>query len=154
VGQKYDVIVVGTGPNGVTAGAYLAKAGARVLLLERRHETGGGLVTEEFRGFRFNLHAIHMMMMEVTPPYHDLDLEGYGCRFIKPEAQVSLLTRDGKSVHSNFSEVNSHIVFSQPSRPQTHGAPPPKITCFSLPPWSWYQAACKKHLFIFTCRFS
>lgn len=62
-----DVIVVGAGPNGLTVGAYLAKAGAKVLLLERRHETGGGLMTEEFSGFRFNLHATNMMMMGVRP---------------------------------------------------------------------------------------
>ena len=96
--KEYDVVIIGAGPNGLTAGAYLAKAGAKVLLIERRHETGGALVTEEFRGFRFNLHAFHMLMIEVMPPYTDLDLEGFGCRYIKPEAQVSLLTRDGKAL--------------------------------------------------------
>lgn len=90
--ERFDVIVVGAGPNGLTVGAYLAKAGAKVLLLERRHETGGGLMTEEFSGFRFNLHATYMMMMDVMPPYHDLDLESYGCRYVKPEAAVTLLT--------------------------------------------------------------
>ena len=96
--NKYDVVIVGAGPNGLTAAAYLAKAGAKVLLVERRHETGGALVTEEFRGFRFNLHAFHMLMMEVMPPYKDLDLGLYGLRYFKPEAQVSLLTKDGKAV--------------------------------------------------------
>jgi phytoene dehydrogenase-like protein len=96
--KNYDVVIIGAGPNGLTAGAYLAKAGAKVLLVERRHETGGALVTEEFRGFRFNLHAFHMLMMEVMPPYKDLDLEDYGLRYVKPEAQVSLLTRDGKAL--------------------------------------------------------
>ena len=96
--KNYDVIIIGAGPNGLTAGAYLAKAGAKVLLVERRHETGGALVTEEFRGFRFNLHAFHMLMMEVMPPYKDLDLEDYGCRYVKPEVQVSLLTQDGKAL--------------------------------------------------------
>ena len=96
--KKYDVVIIGAGPNGLTAGAYLAKAGAKVLLVERRHETGGALVTEEFRGFRFNLHAFHMLMMEVMPPYKDLDLGDYGLRYVKPEAQVSLLAKDGKAV--------------------------------------------------------
>ncbi|MDY6972482.1 MAG: NAD(P)/FAD-dependent oxidoreductase [Thermodesulfobacteriota bacterium] len=104
--KGYDVVIVGAGPNGLTAGAYLAKAGARVLLIERRHETGGALVTEEFRGFRFNLHAFHMLMIEVMPPYKDLDIEGFGCRYIKPEAQVSLLTKDGKALtlHSDVAK--------------------------------------------------
>ena len=102
--KKYDVVIIGAGPNGLTAGAYLARAGAKVLLVERRHETGGALITEEFRGFRFNLHAFHMLMMEVMPPYEDLDLADYGLRYVKPEAQVSLLTRDGKAV-TLFSDV-------------------------------------------------
>lgn len=95
--EQYDVIVVGAGPNGLTVGAYLAKAGAKVLLLERRHETGGGLMTEEFSGFRFNLHATYMMMIDVMPPYRDLELESYGCRYIQPEAAVTLLA-DGRAL--------------------------------------------------------
>jgi phytoene dehydrogenase-like protein len=66
--ERYDVIVIGGGPNGLTATAYLAKAGAKVLMLERHHEGGGGLVTEEWSGFRFNTHAKLMMMMDVMPP--------------------------------------------------------------------------------------
>lgn len=55
---SYDAVVIGGGPNGLICAAYLAKAGRKVLLLERRHETGGGLNTDEYHGFRFNLHAI------------------------------------------------------------------------------------------------
>ena len=45
--QRYDVIVVGAGHNGLTAAAYLAKTGRRVLVLERRPFVGGCCVTEE-----------------------------------------------------------------------------------------------------------
>jgi len=96
--DKYDVIIIGAGPNGMTAGGYLAKAGAQVLILEKTHEAGGGLWTDEFAGFRFNLHATFLFMMEWMPPYKDLELEEYGCKYIKPEAAVSLLTRDGKAL--------------------------------------------------------
>ena len=98
VGKEYDVIIVGAGPNGLTAGAYLAKAGARVLILERMHVTGGGLLTEEFSGFRFNLHATYLLMMDVMPPYIDLELEAHGCGYIQPDAPLSLLTRDGEAL--------------------------------------------------------
>ena len=45
--QNYDAIVVGGGHNGLTCAAYLAKAGRKTLVLERRHQVGGAAVTEE-----------------------------------------------------------------------------------------------------------
>lgn len=96
--QTYDVVIVGAGHNGLTAGAYLARAGAKVLVVERRHETGGALVTEEFSGYRFNLHANYMLMLDIAPPYRDLKLEEDGCVYIRPEAQASLLKKDGSAL--------------------------------------------------------
>ena len=50
----YDAIVIGGGHNGLVNGAYLAKAGLRTLILERRHLVGGAAITEELRpGFKF-----------------------------------------------------------------------------------------------------
>jgi phytoene dehydrogenase-like protein len=96
--KHYDVIIVGAGPNGLTAGAYLAKAGASVLILERRDETGGGLLTAEFSGFRFNLHGTYMMMMDVMPAYKDLELDANGCRYVQADVPVALLTRTGEAL--------------------------------------------------------
>lgn len=95
--QAYDILIIGAGPNGLTCGAYLARTGARVALLERFVETGGGLVTEEHAGFRFNHHATYMMLAELMPPYHDLNLRDRGAVFIRPEAQVAFLFEGGKS---------------------------------------------------------
>jgi phytoene dehydrogenase-like protein len=51
----YDVIIIGAGHNGLVTAGYLAKAGRRVLVLERRDQVGGAAVTEEvFPGFRFS----------------------------------------------------------------------------------------------------
>ncbi len=51
--ENYDAIVIGGGHNGLTAAAYLAKAGRDVLVLEQRHLVGGAAVTEEiFPGFQ------------------------------------------------------------------------------------------------------
>lgn len=96
--KQYDVVVVGAGHNGLTAGAYLSRAGAKVLVVERRHETGGALVTEEFSGFRFNLHANYMLMLDVAPPYADLELEADGCVYIRPDVEAALLKKNGEAI--------------------------------------------------------
>ena len=52
--DNYDAIIIGGGHNGLTAAAYLSKAGKKVLVLERRHVLGGAAVTEEvFQGLSF-----------------------------------------------------------------------------------------------------
>ena len=53
---RYDAIVVGGGHNGLTCAAYLAKAGRKTLVLERRYVLGGAAVTEElYPGFRYTV---------------------------------------------------------------------------------------------------
>src|SRR3990172_3408468 len=96
--KTYDVIVIGGGPNGLTAAAYLAKAGLKVLVLEKRYEMGGGLATEEVTtaGFYHNTHAIYMMMTEYAPAYRDLKLEEqYGLKHIYPPLQHAMPFEDG-----------------------------------------------------------
>jgi phytoene dehydrogenase-like protein len=94
----YDAIVIGGGPNGLVCAAYLAKAGNKVLLLERRHETGGGLNTDEYFGYRLNLHAIYHLMGERMPAHGDLDLAHLGVRYIYPEVVAAFPFRDGRSL--------------------------------------------------------
>ncbi|MBW2421651.1 MAG: NAD(P)/FAD-dependent oxidoreductase [Deltaproteobacteria bacterium] len=96
--EHYDAIVIGGGPNGLICGAYLARAGKQVLLIERRHETGGGLNTDEYHGWRLNLHAAYHMMSETMPAYRDLDLPGLGVRYLYPHVVAAFPFRDGSSL--------------------------------------------------------
>ncbi|MBI3181055.1 MAG: NAD(P)/FAD-dependent oxidoreductase [Myxococcales bacterium] len=98
MGEAYDVVVLGAGPNGLTCAAYLARAGAKVAVVERNVETGGGLVTQELSGFKLNYHATYMMLGELMPPMADLGLLDGGVRFVRPDSQVSFLFLGGKSV--------------------------------------------------------
>jgi phytoene dehydrogenase-like protein len=92
--SSYDVAVIGAGHNGLILSAYLAQAGLKVVLLERRHETGGGLDTLEFSGFKFNMHAIYHLMADVMPCYQDFALSQKGVRYLFPEVQIASLANE------------------------------------------------------------
>ena len=75
---KYDVVVIGGGHNGLVHAAYLARAGRRVLVLERRHVLGGAAVTEEvFPGFRISVcsYVVSLLRPQII---RDLDLPRHG----------------------------------------------------------------------------
>jgi phytoene dehydrogenase-like protein len=79
---KYDVIVIGGGHNGLTNAAYLARAGKRVLVLERRQVLGGAAVTEEvFPGFKFSVcsYVVSLLRPEII---RDLDLPRHGLEIL------------------------------------------------------------------------
>ena len=94
---KYDFIIIGGGPNGLCVAAYLSKAGQKVLVLERHLEVGGGLATEEVTlgGYYHNTHCVYHMMVDYAPPYEDLELEKYRCRYAYPDPQVVMPFSDG-----------------------------------------------------------
>lgn len=96
--RRYDAVVIGAGHNGLCLAAYLARAGLRTAVVERRHEEGGGINTEEplLPGFRFNLHAQYMEFFDIMPMIADFDLEDLGLRAVMPEAQAGITFADGR----------------------------------------------------------
>ena len=80
--QSYDAIVIGGGHNGLVTAAYLARAGRKVLVLERRHVLGGAAVTEEvFPGFRFSVcsYVVSLLRPEII---RELDLPRHGLEIL------------------------------------------------------------------------
>lgn len=78
-----DVLVIGAGHNALVCAAYLAKAGYKVIILERRHKVGGAVVTEEIvPGFHFDLGGSAHILIHHTPIIGDLDLAQYGLEYI------------------------------------------------------------------------
>jgi phytoene dehydrogenase-like protein len=98
--SSFDVAVLGGGPNGLIAAAYLARAGLRTIVVERRHEIGGGLATEEtlFPGYYTNPHAVYHMMTDYMPLFRDFGLDVHGLTFVKPNAQTAAVFSDGTSL--------------------------------------------------------
>src|ERR1700733_14912201 len=80
--SKYDVIVIGGGHNGLVNAAYLARAGKRVLVLERRYVLGGAAVTEEvFPGFKYSVcsYVVSLLRPEII---RELDLPRHGLEIL------------------------------------------------------------------------
>ncbi len=83
--SDYDVIIIGGGVNGLTAGAYLQKAGLSTAIFERRDESGTFSSTEEvlYPGVKLNMHA-SLLMPHYGPAYLDLELERFGLELLRP----------------------------------------------------------------------
>ena len=80
--KHYDAIVIGAGHNGLTAAAYLARAGKSVLVLERRHLIGGAAVSEElYPGFTYSTcsYVCSLLRPEII---RDLDLPSHGLQIL------------------------------------------------------------------------
>ena len=95
---QWDVIVVGGGHNGLVAANYLGKAGARVLVLERRSVVGGAAITEEtWPGFRINTfsYVAGLLRQEIVA---ELELRKYGYRTILYDPQYCMPFPNGRAL--------------------------------------------------------
>jgi phytoene dehydrogenase-like protein len=97
-GSTYDAIVVGGGHNGLTTAAYLAKAGQRVLVLERRPILGGACVTEEVWPGKRVSRASYVVSMLQPKIVKDLELERFGYRAVPLDPAYAAMTPEGPVV--------------------------------------------------------
>src|SRR5476649_961848 len=110
-----DVVIIGAGHNGLTCAAYLAMAGLRVAVVERRKVVGGAAVTEEFHpGFRNSVAAYTVSLLN-PKVIADLKLGEHGLRIVERRAQnflpspdgCHLLTGDGRT-HQSIAKLSQH----------------------------------------------
>jgi phytoene dehydrogenase-like protein len=96
--DRRDIVIIGGGHNGLVAAFYLAKAGFKPLVIERRDQVGGAAVTDEFHpGFRCSTlaHTAGPIRPDIV---RDMQLEKHGLRLITPDVAVTALTPDGRAL--------------------------------------------------------
>ncbi len=95
---KRDIVIIGGGHNGLVTAFYLAKAGFKPLVLERRPQVGGAAVTDEFHpGFRCSTlsHSAGPILPNIV---RDMQLGRHGAKFITPDTCVTALSPDGRAL--------------------------------------------------------
>jgi phytoene dehydrogenase-like protein len=114
--ERRDVIIIGGGHNGLVTAFYLAKAGFKPLVLERRPIVGGAAITEEFHpGFKCSIlaHAAGPLHPKVV---RELSLERHGVKLVTPEVGVTALSPDGRALvlYNDAAKASQEIAgFSQ-----------------------------------------
>lgn len=101
--NSHDFIVIGSGHNGLTTACYLAKAGKKILVLERNDWYGGGVVTREIiaPGFKFDLHSSLHVNIQANPLIlnDELKLQSkYGLKYLYPDGVYSTMFDDGTAL--------------------------------------------------------
>ncbi len=95
---KRDIVIIGGGHNGLVTAFYLAKAGFKPLVLERREQVGGSAITDEFHpGFRCSTlaHTAGPLRPDIV---RDMQLERHGLKTITPETCVTTFSPDGRAL--------------------------------------------------------
>jgi phytoene dehydrogenase-like protein len=98
--DRFDIVIAGAGHNSLVCGAYMAKAGYRVLMLEGRPTIGGGCKTAEvcLPGFKEDLCSSVHGAFRTNPAYRELGLRDYGLEYIDDELVMHIPFVDGTSI--------------------------------------------------------
>jgi phytoene dehydrogenase-like protein len=108
-GSRRDALIIGGGHNGLVCAAYLAAAGLKVTVLERRDVVGGAAVTEEFHpGFRNSVAAYTVSLLN-PKVIRDLDLAGHGLKVVERRAANFLPTADGRYLLTGGSRTVAEV---------------------------------------------
>ena len=108
-GQRYDALIIGAGHNGLVCAAYLAAAGLKVLVLERRAVVGGVAVTEEFHpGFRNSVAAYTVSLLN-PKVIRDLELPRHGLRVVERRCANFLPTADGRYLMTGEGRTQAQV---------------------------------------------
>lgn len=109
--KNYDAIVIGSGNNGLACACYLAKAGLKVLVLERRDVVGGAALSQEvFPGFTFSVYSY--VGAQIHPKVvSDLELKKYGLKSFKADYRVFRPVDDTRSmmVGGDMAETQANL---------------------------------------------
>lgn len=104
-----DVVLIGGGHNGLVCAAYLAKAGLKVTVLERRGVLGGAAVTEEFHpGFRNSVASYTVSLLQPRV-IADLDLHGHGLRIVQRRRNNFLPLPDGQYLLTGAGQTQAQV---------------------------------------------
>ena len=110
--QKFDALIIGSGHNGLVTGCYLARAGYKVGVLEKRDTIGGAVCTETMfksaenpNGFRMDVGSSVHIMIHQTGIIEELGLKEYGLEYIEMDPFMSYPVPDGKGVIHFFKDL-------------------------------------------------
>lgn len=96
--QDADIIVIGSGHNGLVSAAYAARDGQKVLVLEKREDIGGAVCTRDmFGGFKMDIGGSLHCMIHRTPIITELKLARYGLEYIEVDPILSVPLEDGRA---------------------------------------------------------
>ena len=117
--MKYDAIVVGSGPNGLSAAITLQREGLRVLLLEAKQTIGGGMRTAELTqpGFLHDVCSAVHPMAAASPFFRTLPLHEFGLQYIIPEVLAAHPFDDGTAaaLHRSIAETTASLGVDGPA---------------------------------------